>query len=124
MDKKVIEQFKLRLIELKEQIINGENFSQKDDFYISQDDLSDEADLATTTINQDVSFRIREQEMTRLRRINAALERIQMDAFGCCEECDGPIGEKRLTHQPWSELCIVHAEEKERDEMFGPRKVA
>lgn len=124
MDKKTIEKFKQKLITAKEQIINSGILSNSEDFHISQDDLSDEADLANSVINQDISFRIREQEMNKLRKIHTALERIEKKEFGCCEDCGDPIGAKRLENQPWAELCIVHAEEREKESVFGRRRSA
>lgn len=124
MDKKTIEQFRLKLITAKEQIMNSGILSNSEDFHISQDDLSDEADLANSVINQDISFRIREQEMNKLRKIHVALEKIETKEFGCCEDCGETIGAKRLQNQPWAELCIVHAEEREKENVFGRRRAA
>ena len=67
-------------------------------------------------INQQISCSIRDREIFKLRRIDQALERVQDGTYGHCEECDDEIGMKRLENQPWSELCIVHAEEKERED--------
>lgn len=124
MDKKTIEKFKQKLLTAKEQIINSGVLSSKEDLHISQDDLSDEADLANNVINQDISFRIREQEMNKLRRIHVALEKIEQGEFGHCEDCGETIGSKRLENQPWAELCIVHAEEREKESIFGRRRAA
>ena len=124
MDKKTIEKFKKKLIAAKDQIINSGVLASSETFHISKDDLSDEADLANNVINQDISFRIREQEMNKLRNINIALAKIEEGEFGYCEECGEPIGLKRLENQPWAELCIVHAEEKEKESIFGRQRAA
>ena len=57
---------------------------------------------------------MRERELSKLSMVNEALEKIQYGEFGHCEDCGDPIGLKRLENQPWSALCIVHAEEMER----------
>lgn len=41
-----------------------------------------------------------------LRRIEAALRRIDDDEYGFCEECDEPINPKRLEFDPTVTLCI------------------
>ena len=54
--------------------------------------------------------RRRDQE---LRRIAAALQRIEEGEFGDCESCGGPIAEARLEIDPSATLCIRCASEAE-----------
>jgi DnaK suppressor protein len=42
----------------------------------------------------------------RVREIREALERIAGGAYGRCEQCEEPIGEKRLNAVPWVRLCV------------------
>ena len=72
--------------------------------------------MASSLIQQQLSCTIRDREYVKLRRIDAALDKIAEGTFGHCEECEEEIGAKRLENQPWAELCIQHAEEKEREE--------
>jgi DnaK suppressor protein len=116
MDKKKLDQFKALLLKHRQQILNGGLLNNSEDLHISEEDLSDETDLATSMINQQISCSIRDREIFKLRRIDQALERVQDGTYGHCQECDDEIGMKRLENQPWSELCIVHAEEKERED--------
>jgi len=41
-----------------------------------------------------------------LRRIEAALKRIDDDEYGDCKKCDEPINPKRLEFDPTAVLCI------------------
>ncbi|MCO4755637.1 MAG: TraR/DksA family transcriptional regulator [Bacteriovoracaceae bacterium] len=115
MDDKKVEHFKHKLLEARKQILNSGIMNDYQDLHIQSDDLADEADLASSTINQQVSFSIRDREMTKLRRIEAALERIEEGVYGFCVESGEAIGEKRLETQPWAEFCLEVAEEKERE---------
>jgi DnaK suppressor protein len=116
MDKKRLETFKIILLKQRQQILNGGLINNSEDLHISEEDLSDETDLATSMISQQISCSIRDRELYKLRRIDMALERVNDGTYGHCEECEEEISHKRLENQPWSELCIVHAEEKEREE--------
>lgn len=116
MDKKQLEQFKVLLLKHRQQILNSGMVNNSEDLHVSQEDLSDETDLASSLVSQQISVSIRERELMKLKRIDFALERISEGSFGHCEECDEEIGLKRLENQPWAELCIFHAEEKEREE--------
>lgn len=115
MDKRKLDEYKEVLLQLKSQILNGGILTSSSDLTISQDDLADEADLANSVIDQQVSFNMRQRELSKLRSIEIALEKVEDGTYGYCEECDEEIPEKRLTNQPWSSLCIEHAEEKERE---------
>lgn len=116
MDKKKIEHFKQLLLKHRQQIMNVGLLNKSDDLHVSEEDLSDETDLASSLIQQQLTCTIRDREFAKLRRIDMALEKISDGTFGHCEECEEEIGMKRLENQPWAELCITHAEEKEREE--------
>ncbi|EQC50197.1 putative RNA polymerase-binding protein DksA [Bacteriovorax sp. BSW11_IV] len=116
MDKAKLEKYKDKLLHLRSEILNGGILRKNEDLTVSTDDLADEADLANNVINQQVSFNMRTRELTKLRAIELALERIEDGTYGHCEECDEEIAAKRLDNQPWADLCITHAEEREREE--------
>lgn len=48
-----------------------------------------------------------------LRRIEAALKRIDNDEYGYCQECEEPIAPKRLEFDPTVTLCIDCASKAE-----------
>lgn len=116
MEKKNLEHFKQLLLKHRQQILNVGLLNKSDDLHVAQEDLSDETDLASSLIQQQLSCTIRDREYAKLRRIDAALDRVNEGHFGHCEECEEEIGQKRLETQPWVELCIQHAEEKEREQ--------
>jgi DnaK suppressor protein len=49
-----------------------------------------------------------------LRRITAALSRIERDEFGYCQSCEEPINERRLDFDPTATLCIDCANQSEQ----------
>lgn len=116
MDKKILEHYKGLLLKHRQQILNVGLLNKSDDLHVSGDDLSDETDLASSLIQQQLSCTIRDREYAKLRRIDAALDRIEEGTYGHCDECDEEISAKRLENQPWADLCIQHAEEKEKEE--------
>jgi DnaK suppressor protein len=48
---------------------------------------------------------------TRVRRIDAALERIERGEFGYCASCGEPIAAKRLEFDPTSPRCLGCAQQ-------------
>lgn len=116
MTKKQIDELKNNLLKMKQEIMNSGYLTKKEDLHVQAEDLPDDADLASNIINQQVTFNMRERELTKLRQIDEALDRIENGNYGTCEECEEPIGFKRLKNQPFTSLCITHAEEQEREQ--------
>lgn len=116
MDKKKVEQYKQLLLKHRQQILNIGLLNKSDDLHVSEEDLSDETDLATSLVQQQLNCTIRDREYSKLRKIDRALDRISEGQYGHCEECEEEIGLKRLENAPWADLCIQHAEEREREE--------
>lgn len=115
MKKAELDKQRNMLIQLRKDILNGGFFKSNDELQVSPDDLPDETDLATSVIQQQVTFSIRNRELLKLRQIESALRRIEDRTYGICEECDEEIEASRLRTQPWTNLCIIHAEERERE---------
>ncbi len=116
MDKKKLEHFKELLLKHRQQILNVGLLNKSEDLHVQQEDLSDETDLASSLIQQQLNCTIRDREYSKLRKIDMALDRIAEGTYGHCEDCEEEIGMKRLENQPWADLCIQHAEEREREE--------
>jgi DnaK suppressor protein len=115
VEKTEMEKYKTLLLQAKIRIMNGGLLRSSEDLTISSDDLADEADLASSVVNQQVTFNMRQRELGKLKSIEDALFRIDQGTYGCCEDCDEQINAKRLENQPWTTLCITHAEEQERE---------
>jgi DnaK suppressor protein len=121
---KKVEEYRQQLLELKQSIINQGVYNNTEDLKISSEDLPDEADIATNVINQQVSFTIRNRLMKKLKFIEEALYRVDQGRYGICDECEEPIASKRLKTQPFTTLCITHAEEFEREQSQKFRRQA
>jgi DnaK suppressor protein len=65
----------------------------------------DAVDQSVHAFEADVRIRLRQTDSRLLRAIDAALDRIDHDAFGICEMCVQPIPPARLKVVPWARLC-------------------
>ncbi len=77
----------------------------------------DMGDQATAESDRDVMLRLRDRERMLLKKIDEAVERIEINTFGICDECNNEIGIKRLTARPVTTFCIdckTRQEEEER----------
>jgi DnaK suppressor protein len=77
----------------------------------------DMGDQATVETDRNFMLRLRDRERMLLKKIDEAIERIENNTFGICEECDNEIDVKRLEARPVTTLCIdckTRQEEEER----------
>ncbi len=77
----------------------------------------DPTDRATQESDRTFELRIRDRERKLLNKIKEALDRLENDEFGVCEDCGAEISEPRLKARPVTTLCIdckMEAEQKEK----------
>jgi DnaK suppressor protein len=80
---------------------------------VIQTDPSDRASVETELA---FSLRMQERQGGLVKKIEAALERIEDGTYGICEECGKTIAEKRLKARPVTTLCIKCKREQEEYE--------
>jgi DnaK suppressor protein len=105
MKKKDLEQFKALLTGLLDELLNSAEdtvsgmSSQKETF-------PDPTDRASAETDRNFLLRIRDRESKLIKKIRQALERIDNETYGICEECGEDISIKRLEARPVTTLCI------------------
>lgn len=90
--------------------------STLEDLTDSNEIFADPADRATAESDRSFTLRIRDRERRLIRKIQAALERIDDGSFGYCEDCGEEIGVARLKARPVTKLCINCKSKQEEDE--------
>ena len=76
----------------------------------------DVSDQASAEVDQNFSMRIRERERKLLKKIDEALERMNVATYGICERCGGDIPYKRLKARPVTTFCIECKTLQEQEE--------
>lgn len=72
------------------------------------------ADIGSDNFEQEFTLSLMQTEEDTLQAIENALERIEDNEYGTCEECGGAIKKSRLNAIPYTPLCIKCAEAQER----------
>jgi DnaK suppressor protein len=105
MEKEVLEQFRVKLTEKKEEILAevGKTLNEMTD---QTTNIPDPNDRATVESGRSFELRIRDRERKLLSKVEEALGRIDEGTFGICEDCGEEIGQKRLEARPVTTLCI------------------
>lgn len=72
------------------------------------------ADIGTDNYEQEFTLSLMENDEGALGQIEAALERIDENTYGDCEECGARIPKARLNAIPYAALCVKCASNVER----------
>ncbi len=71
-----------------------------------KENFPDPNDRASLESDRNFELRIRDRERKLIMKMQEALKRIDDGTYGVCEDCGGPISEKRLMARPVTTECI------------------
>ncbi|MBZ2171391.1 MAG: RNA polymerase-binding protein DksA [Desulfovibrio sp.] len=115
MDQKDIEYFRVLLTQMLEEATQKGDLTLED-MTDNNEVFADPADRATMESDRAFTLRIRDRERRLIKKIQAALGRIEDGSFGICDECGEEIGVPRLKARPVTKLCINCKSKQEDDE--------
>ena len=72
------------------------------------------ADMGSDNYEQEFTLSMMESEESTLVTVEAALERIEDQTFGQCEDCNKVIPKTRLNAIPYTPVCIHCASKREK----------
>jgi DnaK suppressor protein len=87
---------------------------QENDLSIDDTETPDPVDLAVRNYSKNVMLAVSENESRQLVLINEALQRIDDEEYGHCQNCENEINPKRLDAIPWARYCLSCQEKVEK----------
>ena len=116
MKKKDLDQLKKLLEEEKRRILR--HLEDLSDTSVADIDTpsGDSVDLAALEINQNSLVKVGKRELNHLKKIDAALQKMEDGTYGECESCGEQIAFARLMARPVAQLCIDCKTEQENEE--------
>lgn len=118
MNDKQLEFFRNRLTEMEAELRH--NAGQTTENLRESTVVPDPADRATIEEEHALELRTRDRERKLLKKVQAAIKRIDEGEYGYCEETDEPIGVRRLLARPTATLSLEAQERREiKQKMFG-----
>lgn len=114
MNPVMLEYFKQKLIEWKEEILDDATSTLQelqDEGGVRESDIADRASIETDVA---LELRARDRQRKLVSKIDGALDRIRKSDYGYCEDTGEPIGIKRLEVRPVATLSIEAQERHER----------
>ena len=109
-----IEQFKRKLESQREEAFRLLHSVKDESRSIDSNVPQDSGDQSINTISKEFLFQQGSQRRGMVRRIEAALSRIEEGTFGVCAECSEDISIRRLEALPWTDSCIQCQEQREK----------
>lgn len=106
MNKKQLEKFKKLLDDKRTELMARVRKARASEQEGRSEDAPDLGDRAISTVNRDLSYRLTTGEQDILKRIDAALERIEDKTYGECLSCGKKVLQGRLQAVPWARHCI------------------
>lgn len=106
MDAGRLEAYRRSLLEKRHEILSRVSAIRTAEATSGGRRAADFVDRATDAGSRDLLYRLSSKERTTLRRIDAALARIEAGVYGICAHCGETVEERRLEAVPWALHCI------------------
>jgi DnaK suppressor protein len=113
MNEVMLEYFRQKLLGWKTELLRDANLTLKN---LQEENWkeADAADRASTETERSIELRTRDRARKLISKIDEALDRIEDNSYGYCEETGDPIGVKRLEARPVATLSLEAQERHER----------
>jgi DnaK suppressor protein len=112
--KNQVEKLKGVFEQQRAEILTAINRLEEEARTVTGNDPEDIGDKAVSNFSKEFLFQQLATHRKRLRRLDAALQRMRMGNFGVCSNCGSEIPTKRLEAMPWTEYCRDCQEEIEK----------
>lgn len=118
--KEELEGFRKQLIEERDKVLaKAKQMIDQGNIHLEKDDMYDEVDLASATVDQNLTFKLLDRDRKLLAELNHALQKIDTGEYGYCEGTGEPIPKRRLEVRPWCKYSVKFKEQLERRKKSG-----
>jgi DnaK suppressor protein len=117
MNKKDLKRFRGLLLEKRNDLLARVRDARSSDAESSGAAAPDLGDRALSTVSRDLLYQLSAGERDVLRRIDAALDRMEAGTYGDCVHCKKKVQKGRLEAVPWARHCIECQELQDRGEI-------
>ena len=118
MDKKKLETYKKKLLDLKEELLHDiKNLHSDNGAGAGENTIGHGmhmADVASDMYDREFSLNLASNERELLQKIDEALVRIDQESYGACKKCGKSITIARLKALPYVENCLKCQEKLEK----------
>ena len=107
--------FLIMLLSAKKQLLEKSRARiRSGEIQLDTNEMADEVDLASASVEQNLTFKFLDRDRRQVAEINRAIEKISTGDYGYCEGTGEPIPKKRLELTPWTRYSVRHQEHLEK----------
>ena len=115
-----LDDFKQKLLEARKDIIDkAKQAVVSGNIHLDKNEMMDEVDLASATVEQNLTFRLLDRDRKLLAEIDYALKKIENGTYGICEGTGEQIPKRRLELRPWCRHSVRYKESIEKMRSSG-----
>lgn len=119
VNKKQRAHFRGKLLAIRREILGDVEQNMRQSKEVGDDGTQDIADMAAGTYERMILMDLGGKERERLRMVERALEKVNGDEYGKCEECGDDIPVKRLEVVPFALYCVSCLSQMEKREKMA-----
>ena len=112
-----LKQYRTLLLEKRANLLGRVHAARSSEYSQEKEGAPDLGDRALETMTRDLLYQLSTGERDILRRIDAALERMDTNKYGVCVHCGKTVQVGRLKAVPWARHCIGCQELQDRGEI-------
>ncbi|MBP6218725.1 MAG: TraR/DksA family transcriptional regulator [Oligoflexales bacterium] len=105
--------------EKKKIVSNVKSALEAGSIRLDANEMMDEVDLASATIEQNLTFHLLDRERLLLAEVEHALDKLKNGGYGYCEGTGESIPKRRLELAPWTRHSVKHKEQLEKMKKSG-----
>lgn len=106
------------LLKMREELVRGIARRSRESKGGSVQDIGDILDSVSEERARELDMLLTDREKQKLKQIDDALDRIEENLYGLCEECGVKIPKARLKVVPFAKYCVECKEVIEREEKY------
>ena len=109
------------LLEAKSRILSEVSQKIKSESNVLKFEIGDIYDIASSERERELALTLGDRDRQKLSEIEDALDRLNDDTYGECEECGEPIEQGRLKALPFTKVCVECQSRLEREQRIRGR---
>jgi DnaK suppressor protein len=117
MRRREMERFRKQLLAKRDDLLGRVQTARSSELEANDADAPDLGDRALSNVTLDLSYQLSASERDLLRRIDAAVDRIDVGMYGVCVHCGKKVQMARLEAVPWARHCVDCQELQDRGEI-------
>ncbi len=106
MEEEELAEIRAHLLQVRNEVLAESERAYAASQSLGKDGVPDIGDMSSNSYNQEVLMNLSETQRSRVRDIDAALERMDEGVYGLCIRCEEEIAARRMEVRPFSRYCV------------------